>query len=106
MKIIASILIIAAGFLFKANEEKSGSENILQRETVEKVTSEKGIIRQLGSSDVYMIECADKHLKLNALNLPKEYKEADLPVIFSGNIKLTMPLEDENGDFFEVSSIH
>ena len=106
MKVIASVMIIAVGFFFSTGEEKTTKKTILQRETVETIAYAKGIVQQVGNQDVYMIECPEKHLKLNVVNLPEEYKEADLPVTFSGNIKLTMPLEDENGDFFEVQTIH
>ncbi len=106
MKVIASILIIAVGFFFNINEEKTTGTTIIKRETVQTIAYAKGIVHQVGNQDVYMIECPEKHLKLNVVNLPEEYKEQDLPVTFSGNIKLTMPLEDENGDFFEVKTIH
>lgn len=106
MKIIVSILIIFVGFLFNANDKKTTRDDLLKRETVEKIGYAKGIIRQIGNTDRFIIECGDKHLKLLALNLPEEYREADLEVLFSGNIKLTYPLEDEDGEFFEVRSIH
>ena len=110
MKIIATFIFILSGFLFNFNnggvDEKKVDAAILDRETVEVIDYAKGIVRQVGNTDTYMIECTEKHIKLNVINLPAEYKEADLPVVFSGNIKLTAPLEDEDGEFFEVKTIH
>ncbi len=77
----------------------------VSRETVEVISYAKGVVRQVGNSDEYMIECSARHLKLNPVNLPSEYREADLPIIFSGDIKATQPLEDEFGEYFEVKSI-
>ena len=106
MKIIASFIIIIAGFLFNFKGDKKVADSPLSRETIDTIAYAKGIIRQMGNDNVFMIECAEKHIKLNVLNLPNEYKEADLPIVFSGNIKLTYPLEDEDGQYFEVKTIH
>jgi hypothetical protein len=106
MKIILSAFVILSGMLFNFFVKKTAEPVLPTRETVEEVSYAKGIIRQVGNTDVYMIECGEKHLKLNPINLPSEYKEADLPVVFSGDIKVTPPLEDEFGDYFDIKSIH
>lgn len=110
MKTIISCVIILIGLVLtigaKKPNDNTSTDALKSRETVEVIKYAKGIIRQVGETDVFMIECADKHLKLNVANLPKAYKEADLPVVFSGEIKFTKPIEDEFGEFFLVSAIH
>lgn len=74
------------------------------RETVKVISYAKGVVRQVGNSNEYMIECSAKHLKLNPVNFPSEYREGDLQIIFIGDIKATPPLKDEFGKYFEVKS--
>lgn len=105
MKTIGTILMVVLGFMFDSKVDTGASENISNRETVETIQNAKGIVWKAGDEDVYTIECAEKHLKLNVINLPEKFKKDEAEVIFSGNIKLTHPLEDNWGELFEVTSI-
>lgn len=105
MKFSATFAILILGYFFQPTMKILAKQDIIQRETVDTIFFAKGIIRQQPQSDIYLIECQEKFLKLNVLNLPKEYQEADLPIVFSGKIKLTYPMEDEAGDYFEITSI-
>lgn len=106
MKFLATFLIIILGYFYQPSTTKLSQTDILQRETVDTIMYAKGIIRHDPNSDIYLIECGERFLKLNVLNLPKAYQEADLPIVFSGNIKLTYPMEDEAGEYFEIKGIH
>jgi hypothetical protein len=105
MKMMGTILMVILGLMFDSKVDKGAGDNIAERETVETIQNAKGIVWKGGDDDVYTIECAEKHIKLNVINLPEKYRKNETTVIFSGNIKLTHPLEDNWGEFFEVTAI-
>jgi|SRR5882757_2144627 len=107
MKTIGTILMIVVGFFFNSSiEPKSTANTFADRQTVDVVSNAKGEIRKIGDEDIYMIYCKEKHLKLNAFDLPEKFKHAGLAVTFSGNIKMTDAMEDEWGELFEVTNIN
>ena len=107
MKTVGTILMIAVGFFFNTSiDKKVPSNDFADRKTVKVVTNAKGEIRKIGDEDIYMIYCKEKHLKLNAFDLPEKYKKPGLAVTFSGNIKMMGAMEDEWGELFEVTSIN
>ena len=106
MKTLGTILMIAAGFFFNSKiENKAPDNNFLKRQTVAILKDLKGEVRAIGETGTYMIYCKEKHLKLNAVNLPEKFKQPRLAVTFSGNIKMTDAMEDEYGELFEVTAI-
>ena len=105
MKTVGTILMLVVGFMFNSKVETTVTDGFAKRETVGTVNNVKGIVWRVGDTDVYMIECGEKHLKLNAFNLPAQYKKDNTTITFSGNIKLTEPLEDDCGELFEVTTI-
>ena len=105
MKTLGTILMLVVGFMFNTKVDNTATDDVAKREIVGTINNVKGIVWKVGDADVYMIECAEKHLKLNAYNLPAQYKKDNTPITFSGNIKLTQPLEDDCGELFEVTAI-
>jgi len=106
MKTFGTILMVVIGFFFSSNiEKKEPGTDIAKRETIATISGAKGEIRKLGEEDMYMIYCKEKHLKLNAFNLPEKFRHAGLAVTFSGNIKMSDAMEDDWGELFEVTGI-
>ena len=104
-KSIGTALIVAFGLLFDTGSQTVSTPDISNRETVGTVANAEGVIRKIDEAGVYMIYCKQQHLKLNVVNLPQQFRQADLKIIFSGNIKKTHPMEDSWGEFFEVTEI-
>lgn len=104
-KSIGTALIVATGLLFDTTSQTATTPDICKRETVGTLTNAEGVIRKIDEASVYMIYCKQQHLKLNVVNLAQPFRQADLKVIFSGNIKNTHPMEDNWGEFFEVTEI-
>ena len=105
MKTIGTILMVVLGLMFDTKVDKGATDNIAERETVETIQNVKGVVWKAGDENVYTIECPEKHLKLNVINLPEKFKKDDAEITFSGNIKLTHPLEDNWGELFEITSV-
>lgn len=105
-KLIVFILIIVAGISLNNSTGSDRATKLSQRPTVETISNAVGEIRKIGDTDIYMIWCQDKFLKLNVINLPEKFRQQGLKINFSGNIKSTNTLEDEWGDLFELTSIN
>jgi hypothetical protein len=107
MKTVGTILMIVVGFFFNSSiDTKAPANTFAARQTVEVINNAKGEIRKIGDEDIYMIYCKEKHLKLNAFDLPEKFKKPGLNVTFSGNIKTMDAMEDEWGELFEVTAIN
>lgn len=104
MKMIGTILMVAVGFMFDSKVDITKSDSLSARQTVEVINEAKGIVYKI-SDETYMIECAEKHVKLNVFNLPEAFKKDNAAIIFSGNIKLSEPMEDEWGEVFEITNV-
>lgn len=77
-----------------------------QRPTVEVLSDVKGIVKKVeGDEPVYIIDCPERYLRLQACNLPKAYQQEGRYVTVSGDIKAASTLEDEFGELFEVKEI-
>ena len=105
MKMMGTILMVILGLMFDSKVDTGTTDSIADRETVETIQNVKGVVWKAGDEDVYTIECAEKHLKLNVINLPEKFRKDEAEVTFSGNIKLTHPLEDNWGELFEITAI-
>ncbi len=103
-KLSGTLLMVITGFLLNSSLVNDSKTNPSARETVEAITGESGIVRKIGEEEnpVYMIDCPAKHLRLNVLNMPGEFKKDGLGVRFSGNIKASSTLEDDFGAYFEI----
>lgn len=97
--------MVAVGMGFNSAADKKNEDAFIHRQTTETICNVKGVVRKIGNNGVYMIYCKAKHLKLHIINLPEKFKVADMPVVFSGNIKQTHPMEDDWGELFEVTNI-
>lgn len=104
MKMIGTILMVLIGFLFDSKVDIAKPDGIAQRKTVATLSNVKGTVYK-AMDDVYTIECGEKHLRLNVINLPEEFRKDNAEITFSGNIKLSQPLEDDWGELFEVTSV-
>lgn len=98
--------MVIIGFLLNSSLVNDSKTNPIVRETVETITGETGIVRKIGDDEtaIYMINCADRHLRLNVLNMPDKYKKDGITVRFTGNIKAASTLEDDFGALFEIVS--
>ena len=99
--------MVAVGSGLNSNTTISTTaQSSAERPTIETISSETGVLYTIGKGDetVYMIECDHKPLKLHILNMPDGFS-GDIPVKVSGRIKATHPLEDEWGNYFELTSI-
>jgi hypothetical protein len=105
MKTLGTILMVIVGFMFDSKMDTSAVDSLSQRTTVATINNAKGIVYKVGDDDTYMIECAEKHLKLHAFNLPAAYKKDNIAIQFSGDIKFTNTLEDDCGELFKVTAI-
>jgi hypothetical protein len=105
-KLMGTILMVITGFFMNSSLVNEGNTNPPDRETVETITGESGIVRMIGDGEmaVYMIDCTAKHLRLNVMNMPGEFKKDGITVRFSGNIKASSTLEDDFGECFEIIS--
>jgi hypothetical protein len=106
-KLTGTLLMVITGFCLNSSLVNDGKTNTSGRETVETITGETGFVRKIGDGEmvVYMIDCSAKHLRLNVVNMPLEFKKDGLTVRFSGNIKAGSPLEDDFGEYFEILSV-
>lgn len=98
--------MVLIGLCFRSEpEDAEKTKALLKRQTIEVVSHVKGELRKVGEEDIYVIWCGEKHLRLNPLNLPEHYKRPGMSFTFSGNIKATNTLEDEWGEFVEITDI-
>ncbi len=105
-KLIGTFLMVVIGLCFRSDPQGEKRTNgLIKRQTVETVSHVKGELRKVGEEDIYVIWCGEKHLRLNPLNLPEKYKRPGQTFTFSGNIKATNTLEDEWGEFVEITDI-
>jgi hypothetical protein len=106
-KLMGTLLMVITGFCLNSSLVNDGKTPPADRETVETITREAGIIRKIGDGEmaVYMIDCSTKHLRLNVFNMPEVFKKDGLIVQFSGNIKAGSTLEDDFGEYFEINAV-
>lgn len=104
------ILLLLLGSIFICYRKALQSKRydfIKQRSTVEILSQEPGIVRNIGNGDlpVYVIYCEKQHLNLFPCNLPPGFQQSDKPVVVSGNVKAMQLMEHEYGQYFEITVI-
>jgi hypothetical protein len=106
-KIMGTLLMVITGFLLNSSLVNDGKADPSARKTVETIAGETGIIRKIGDGEtsLYMIDCRAKHLRLNVYNMPGQYQKDGLVVRFGGNIKSSSTLEDDFGEYFEITAV-
>jgi hypothetical protein len=106
-KFMGTILMVVTGFCLNSSLVNDNKTNSSGRATVENITGETGIVKKIGEGEmaIYMIDCSARHLRLNVLNMPAEYKKDGIKINFTGNIKASSTLEDDFGEHFEILSV-
>jgi uncharacterized protein YaaW (UPF0174 family) len=109
MKILIAILLltgITASFK-RAADHKAIATKISQRKTIGSLKDAEGLVRNIGSKEkpVYIIRYQKGFMNLLANNIPSEFQQDSLAVVFSGHMKEMSPMEDELGQYFVVNSI-
>jgi hypothetical protein len=104
-KIIGTLLMVVIGLGFSGGSPSKADE-YAQRPTVEMLNNVQGTVNMVeGDEPVFVIQCPQRYLRLQAYNLPARYQRHGLAVWVSGNIKATNTLEDGYGELFEVTAI-
>ena len=108
MKILIAIMLLTGiGVSFKKATDKSITQKISQRKNIASLKDKAGLVKNIGSKEnpVYIIRYTDEYLNLVTNNLPSIFQKDNLPVIFSGDMKVMNAMEDEQGQYFVVNSI-
>jgi hypothetical protein len=98
-----TILMVIIGFSLSRDHAVAKPET---RATVAVLSKEMGIIYTVGTDKdaIQVIECDHPPYRLNITN-PQHHIPSDTRVCFSGKAIATPPLEDEWGNYFEVTDI-
>jgi hypothetical protein len=107
-KSVGTLLMVLIGLGFQGSEHagQTVTGGYGQRPTVEVLENVKGIVKKMeGDEPVYIIDCPEHYLRLQAYNLPKAYQQEGRCVTVSGDIKASNTLEDAFGELFEVRNI-
>jgi hypothetical protein len=109
MKILIAILLLTGITVsFKrAADNKPITAKISQRKTIGSIKEEAGLVRNIGSKQnpVYIIRYQKGFMNLVANNIPSQFQQDSLVVIFSGDMKEMSPMEDELGQYFVLNGI-
>ena len=109
MKILIAILLLTGITVsFKrAADHKAITPKIYQRKTIGLLKDEAGIVRNIGSKQnpVYIIRYQKGFMNLVANNIPSQFQQDSLVIMFSGEMKEMSPMEDELGQYFVVNGI-
>src|ERR1700712_814359 len=105
-KIAFAIVVLVCLTMLNSATEINKPVSFLSRPTIEKINNEKGMLMKVEDASVFVIQCKDRYLRLNAINIPEKFSASENEITFSGNIKYTNPLEDEWGQLFEITDIH
>ncbi len=105
-KYIGTILMVIIGFSLDSQQLASPVQAPVERATTGLLEREAGTLYMVGSGKetVYVIECADQPYRLRVMNMPTGFSSGT-KVLISGRMKATQPIEDEWGDYFELTGI-
>ncbi len=103
--VLILLLISIAILIFKNLLQQKN--DLVNRATIGSISNAEGIIKKTHGNDepAYVIYFAREYLQLYCPELPASFKQDELPVVFSGNLKAMNPLEDEFGQYFEIVKI-